>query len=235
MPAYNVNFDLLRKGEVVNQFRQSACFADLFFNNVVNADEVRAYFWIPTGTEKQANWFRDQFIKRRMHPRVKDFVKVIPVPKNVDEPFEADDEDDDDEGRERWDEGDVRPPDYPWWCGVSIDVSKVCAFDLFVLLNLYRYPQEHTGFVEMMLKTKQERKCTLDEAFVVAHEICGNFGHSLQSSRMRYDTDKRWKKYRFIEQWKKAALEMDAELQVPWTERQRKPASVSDYFTSYPD
>lgn len=231
MAEYHCNYDFYRDGKLLEQTRGAACFASLYYTRAAQqANQLRAYFWTEEGEEirKNANWFKTHFIMRRLHPRVIGTFEVSPIPIFVEKGVEFDKPGEDHHPLED------KPIWGPWWIGVNFDLTKINGFDLFVMLNLFRYPQESPGFVAQMRTVKKERKCSLDEAFVCAHSVIGNYGHSLQSAKVRYDLEKRWKKYSFLKQWLDVPKDTAGTLR-PYSQERRKSSNVSGFFTSYPD
>lgn len=233
MPIQSVFWDYLDKdNNVVGVRRNAACYASVFRSNYEEEDDkkncklyenfkkypaiFRAYFWLPNdANEEEADWFVKDFVIPRVPERTRETFNYYSVKPEEDMNFPG-----------------------KYWITSEFDLTKITAGDLFIFLNLLRYPQENPVFIEKMKESLAKYKCSLDLAFVYAHlNGCVNLGgHTIIGYQAPYylrgggkpnnlfSVANVWEK---IPQYKK---ESSGGFKVPWDKDCRKHYSLNTIF-----
>lgn len=143
---YSVSYDLIKNnGNVISEVRGTACFADLFnklnsygnisYRTMLKYDKIKVYFWLlntENNLEEDADWFIEHFILTHLPDRIKkDEVFSYYKKKEVMN----------EELISRFSRNFKDLIDY--WITLEVDLNKITANDLYILLMLFRYPQEN--------------------------------------------------------------------------------------------
>ena len=175
MREYSANFTAHVGDEIVLRCKQYACYASLFssFGEITRyrrkLTEVRSYFWLESKTlEEDADWYLKKFVLPSIPTHMKGQFKFYKEPDDI--------------------KNIAANPGDKYWITLSLDPTKMCAFDMFALLTLVRYAQEQPEFVRGMRLLLETKKYNKDQAFFVANCLHTNlgWGHLLIPSKVYY-------------------------------------------------
>lgn len=176
MREYSANFTVHVGDNIVSSCQGYACYAPLFstFGDISKyrrkLTEVKSYFWLDSKTlEEDADWYLKKFVLPSIPTHMKGQFKFYKEPNDVKHIS-------------------LTGPGDKYWITLSLDPTKMCAFDMFALLTLVRYAQEQPQFaagMRLLLKTKKYNK---DQAFFVANCLHTNlgWGHLLIPSQVYF-------------------------------------------------
>lgn len=176
MREYSANFTAHIGNEIVLDCKAHACYAILFspFGDITKyrrkLTEVRSYFWLdPETSEEDADWYLKKFVLPSIPKHMKGQFKFYKEPDDI-KNIETDDLDD------------------KYWITLSLDPTKMCAFDMFALLTLVRYAQEQPQFAVGMRSLLKTKKYNKDQAFFIANCLHTNlgWGHLLIPSKVYF-------------------------------------------------
>lgn len=176
MREYSANFTAHVGDNFVLSYKQYACYAVLFssFGDITKyrskLTEVRSYFWLdPETSEEDADWYLKKFVLPSIPKHMKGQFKFYKEPNDIEYISLTD-------------------PGDKYWITLSLDPTKMCAFDMFALLTLVRYAQEQPQFARGMRLLLETKKYNKDQAFFVANCLHTNlgWGHLLIPSKVYY-------------------------------------------------
>ena len=161
MAMMDVSYDLIFKGErEPERIRHAACFSGLFGMGRKDVERMRVWYWYIGQDKNDADYFLDNFVLKSIPNRVNDeaaFSFNFEAPKQEEE---------------------VITLSYPHWVTLDVDLTKISANDLYILLVLFRYPQENTKLVEVFKELVEKDKKSIDVAFVESHAVnATGYGH----------------------------------------------------------
>lgn len=210
MPMFDCNFNLRNKKRTLYKWRQAACYATLFcYDGRVEypaATHLESYYWVDNEERIEiSNWFLENFIRPCLAKHIIEG-----------ETFKLDVEGFPEDVREKH------------WIKVTFDLSKISAFDLYVLLAMFRYPQEQPKVVDKMKELVTKKGQSINTAFVNAHIVAKNFGHALLPSTVLYGIVVP-KDYSFKKRWEQVPNDILGK-SVPMTKGTAKTMNVTSYL-----
>lgn len=166
MAEMAVYYDILENEVVLNSIRGYACFSDLFFqyNPQKKVTDIRVWYWVQTEKcRESADWFANEVIPQFIPDRLRDAVIV------------------EDDNKPNFD---IKQGVF--WKTIRFNVTEITSEELYVLLALYRYPQENKNFALKLAEYIPQYG--VDVAFLLSHangmEVGG--GHALIDMRTKY-------------------------------------------------
>jgi hypothetical protein len=215
MAEFYVNYDLVSTGFVgrtyTKRVRGEACYSGLFVEgNNPNNHKICSHYWLKEYASRE---LADRFIK--------EFV-MTHLPKRIDPAAIS---------YSTLEEVPCKFPYGDYWQTVEIDLSKVTATDLYMLLMLFRYPQENPEFAKTYFKILTEEKATPSWAFAKAHHrgVSVGFGHLVMHSNTPYvfigDENYPDPGWNFVALWETLAVG-----NLPYKKKSNKIFGINDHF-----
>lgn len=211
---YDCMYDQYTSARSYSKHRRAACYASLFWGKTVR---VAAHLWLDAPDMlEEAEFFEKNVIEPFLIERVKGTFKTYPYKKGAINSVAK-------ELREG----------YLAWKTLDIDCKKLSPNDCYVILCLYRYPQEYSKAVRQCNKNIRDGM-DWKIAYVKSHQHCGNFNHSILSPAMRYSINNEnfdWKPFDIKQMWEDMAEKMKADGSgTIMADNARKSSNLSGYF-----
>jgi hypothetical protein len=165
----------------------AACLASVFYSK---APCSKLVFYVGVDNVaflKTADWFEKKVINPLLIDRVKDAFTV----------------------EKGWPEDQTPRHEYLAWRTITFDGSKISPADCYMLVCLYRYPQEFPDATKLCQKYMMEDKSRNPiEAYINSHHACANGNHSILNmyGEFRYVTGlgyRTFSKWNLKEVWEK--------------------------------
>lgn len=217
MAEFSVSFDLVKKDDLGNVSKihcekQTACYSGLFGYEArtcrygIDYDFIHAHYWNLNKDRTDSDWFIKEFVMKHLTKRIDP--NIIKYYVREEEPWVKN----------------------IYWQTLEVDLSKIGATDLYMLLMLFRYPQENPSFPTVMRKLVEKENDDIEWAFAKSHAkgVEVGYGHLIMHDSTPFifaaDPKRRNNGWSFIKTWNKLRKEPS------YKEDQNKYFGINNHF-----